>query len=62
MRRALGLECGEEVALVVEDGVLQIITLDQAVRRAQEIAFRHTGGQPGLVDEFIAERRRESGD
>jgi len=62
MRRSIGLECGEEVALAIEDGVLQVITLDKAIERAQAIAERHVKGKKGVVDDFILNRRRDSGD
>ncbi len=60
IRRELGLEPGEAVTLTVEDGYLRLMTLRQAVKRAQDVVARHTGGKKGLVDEFIADRRREA--
>ena len=60
LRHQLGLAPGETLSMWVEDGSLRIMTLKQAIRRAQEIVHRYTGGRPGLVDEFLAERRREA--
>jgi AbrB family looped-hinge helix DNA binding protein len=62
MRRELGMEPGVAVTLMVDDGTLSVITLDQAIRRAQETARMYTKGRSGLVDEFLRERRADSGD
>jgi hypothetical protein len=45
---------------VDEDDVLRISTLDSAIKRIQAAVRAKTGGREGLVDEFIAERRREA--
>jgi AbrB family looped-hinge helix DNA binding protein len=60
IRRELGLEPGEAISLVIEDGALKIISVARAIQHMQEVARRYTGGRTGLVDEFIAERRREA--
>jgi hypothetical protein len=50
------MEPGEPLSMRVVDGELRITTYREAIRRVQEMVRRHTGGKPGLVDEFIAER------
>lgn len=60
IRQELGLEPGEPVSLLVEDGVLKVMSFDRALKRVQEMARQITGGREGLVDEFIADRHREA--
>jgi AbrB family looped-hinge helix DNA binding protein len=60
MRRELGMEPGEALTIILEDNELRIITLEEAVRQVQALSRQVTGGRTGLVDEFIAERRREA--
>jgi AbrB family looped-hinge helix DNA binding protein len=60
MRKELDMEPGEALTIILRDNELRIITLNEAVRRAQTVARQVTGGRTGLVDEFIAERRREA--
>jgi antitoxin PrlF len=61
MRNAAGLPSKGEVILRLEDGKIQIETIDAAVARAQEIVRRYVPeGGPSIVDEFLAERREEA--
>jgi AbrB family looped-hinge helix DNA binding protein len=60
IRKLLDIRPGEVVTLVVEDGDLKVRSIQEGIRRAQAIAGRYTKGRTGLVDEFIAERRREA--
>jgi AbrB family looped-hinge helix DNA binding protein len=62
IRNELGLEPGKWVGFLVEEGVVQLMTVSQGVRRAQAIAARYVKRKPGqsIVDEFIAERRAEA--
>jgi AbrB family looped-hinge helix DNA binding protein len=59
-REQLELAPGTRVRIWVEDGALHLMSLDEGIRQAQEIARQVTGGRKGIVDEFIAERRREA--
>jgi AbrB family looped-hinge helix DNA binding protein len=59
-RKALGLRVGDEVILRLEDHELRMITLDQAVARAQAIVRKHVPEGRSLVEELLTERRRES--
>jgi AbrB family looped-hinge helix DNA binding protein len=59
-RQALGLQVGDEVILRLEGKELRIFTLNQAIRRAQELVNRYIPQDRSLADELIAERRLES--
>ena len=59
-RQALGLQVGDEVILRLEGRELRILTLNQAIKRAQELVSRSILQERSLADELIAERRRES--
>jgi AbrB family looped-hinge helix DNA binding protein len=58
-RQALGLQVGDEVILRLEGKELRIFTLNQAIRRAQELVSRYIPQERSLADELIAERRSE---
>lgn len=57
IRKALGLKTGDSLVIRVQDGRLIVESRELVVRRVQE-----RFGVPGrnLVDELIAERRREA--
>jgi AbrB family looped-hinge helix DNA binding protein len=59
LRRALGLEVGDEVIIRAADGELRIMTRKEAVNRAQSIVGRKVNKERSLVDELIKERRAE---
>jgi AbrB family looped-hinge helix DNA binding protein len=62
IRRELGVEPGKWVGFLLEDGVVQIFSVSEGVRRAQAVAATNAKRKPGksIVDEFIAERRAEA--
>ena len=60
MRRELGISTGDTVLLDIEDGELRVRSLNQAIARAQAILRRHVPEGVSLVDELIADRRREA--
>jgi AbrB family looped-hinge helix DNA binding protein len=60
LRRALGLEIGDEVIVRLKDNELRILTRAEAVKRAKEKVRRHVKGDRSLVDELSAERRAEA--
>jgi AbrB family looped-hinge helix DNA binding protein len=62
LRKELAMRPGEVLTLLVEDGELRIRSVSAGVRKAQAIAAKYIKPEPGrsLVDEFIAERRREA--
>ena len=59
-RQALGLQVGDEVILRLEGRELRIFTLNQAIKRAQELVSHSIPQERSLADELIAERRREN--
>ena len=58
-RKALGVEPGDKVVMVLKDGEVRILSLQQAVARAQEIVRRFVPEGSGLVKELISDRREE---
>jgi antitoxin PrlF len=58
-RRALGLRAGEEVILQLEDGEIRMLSLSEAIRRAQALVRQHVRDGRSLSDELIAERKAE---
>jgi AbrB family looped-hinge helix DNA binding protein len=59
-RKALGLKPGDEVALVLEDGELKVISARQAILRAQRLLRRHIPQGRNLSEELIRERKEEA--
>jgi len=59
LRKALDIEPGDEVNLILKDGVLEIRSLDNAVREAQTLVRKYVPKNKSLVDELIADRRDE---
>ncbi len=59
-RKTLGIEIGDNVVLQLEDGEVRLFTIDEAIRRAQEIVRQYVPEGRSLVDELIAERRAEA--
>jgi AbrB family looped-hinge helix DNA binding protein len=60
MRGALGIQAGDEVILIVEDGDLRVTTSQKRVERAQRLFRKHVPKGVSLADELIAERREEA--
>ena len=61
IRKRLGLTVGQTFSLEIgEDDSLRISTRDQALRRAQQLFRRHVPEGVSVVDEFIADRRKEA--
>lgn len=59
-RKALGIQAGDEVILRLEDGDLRITTMKRQIERAQRLVRKYIKPGVSLVDELIAERRREA--
>jgi AbrB family looped-hinge helix DNA binding protein len=59
-RRALGVEAGDEVVLLLEEGSLRIVTPQEGIRRAQALVRSYVPQGRKLSDELIEERRQES--
>lgn len=60
LRRALGLQPGDEVVVSVAHGELRLATRDRSIAAAQEKVRRHLRAGTSLVDELIRERRSEA--
>ena len=59
LRKALGLKPGDELLIRLEDGELVVYTRAQAILRAQERVRQYVPEAVRLVNELLAERRRE---
>ncbi|HEY8885701.1 MAG TPA: AbrB/MazE/SpoVT family DNA-binding domain-containing protein [Chloroflexota bacterium] len=59
-RRALGIQEGDEVILRLQDGEVRILSPQEAIKRAQDLVARYVAADRSLVDELIAERRRDA--
>jgi len=60
MRAALGVQAGDEVILIIEDGELRLTTSARRIERAQQLVRKHVPKGVSLSDELIADRRREA--
>jgi AbrB family looped-hinge helix DNA binding protein len=59
-RRALGVDAGDELVLVLEEDGLRITTPREGIRRAQALVRSYIPESRLLSDELIEERRRAS--
>lgn len=59
-RKALGITAGDVVVLRVEDDELRITTMKKRIQHAQALVRKYVKAGDSLVDELIAERRREA--
>jgi AbrB family looped-hinge helix DNA binding protein len=57
LRKALGIEVGDEIVLRVEDDELRITTQQRRIQRAQRRSQQHLKPGTSLVKELLAERR-----
>lgn len=60
IRRALGIEPGEDVVVTLVDNQVQLTARKDAVARAQAVVRQRTAGD-SLVTELIKDRRAEAG-
>lgn len=60
MRRALGMEIGDELLMKVENQELKIFNLQHAINEAQNIMARYNPQKKCLSDEIIKDRRDEA--
>ena len=59
-RKALGINIGDEVVLLIDDDELRVTTVKRRVQLAQRLVRKHVKAGSALVDELIAERREAS--
>ena len=57
---AAGMSEGDEAVICLEGDELRLYSRDTAIRRVQQLVARHVPADVSLVDELIAERRREA--
>lgn len=62
MRRRLGIEIGEDVNIALDGESLTILTQKESIRRAQALVDKFVPKNVSLVDELIADRRKEAAD
>jgi AbrB family looped-hinge helix DNA binding protein len=56
-RKALGINVGDEVVLLLDDHELRITTLRHRLARAQRLVRKHVKPGTSLADELLSERR-----
>lgn len=59
-RRELGLKQGDELIVIVTDGAIRLLTVDQAIREARRRVRKYVAARHSLVRELIDDRRREA--
>ncbi len=59
-RRAMGVAEGDHVQLRFQDGEVRVLSRSRVIRQVQERVAQHIEPGRSLVDELIAERRREA--
>jgi len=57
--RALGIEPGDEVVLVLREGEVRVLTRDLALRKAQDLLSPYLIQGSDPVEELLQARRRE---
>ena len=60
LRKAFGISDGDDVIFSRTEHGIQITTLDQAIRQAQELVRRHVPAGVSLVDDLHQARRKDS--
>ncbi len=59
-RRALGLEPGNRVILILEEDGIRLVTARQAIQRSQALVRRYIAEDRSLSQELIQQRREEA--
>lgn len=59
-RKALGVDAGDELVLILEENSLRVLTPKEGIRRAQALVRSYIPEGRCLSDELIEERRKES--
>lgn len=59
-RKALGVDTGDELVLILEENSLRVLTPKEGIRRAQALVRSYIPDGRRLSDELVEERRRES--
>lgn len=59
-RKALGVDTGDELVLILEENSLRVLTPKEGIRRAQALVRSYIPEGRRLSDELVEERRKES--
>ena len=59
-RQELDLSPGDEVVIIVEEGIAQLFNVKYAIRYAQAVIKQHTKGKKHLSKELIKMRKQEA--
>ena len=62
MRKALGLKVGKSVTLTLNQSGLHVSTREAAIHRIDELMRDKINPKRSVIDELIAERRKEAAD
>ena len=60
LRQKIGIEDGDYVLMVLEDGEIRLVGRDAAIARAQTLVAKYVPAGVSLVGELLADRRRET--
>ena len=60
IRKALGIHSGQNLAISLDGDYIRLQTIDAALERVRAIARHKRKSALSVVDEFIAERRKEA--
>jgi AbrB family looped-hinge helix DNA binding protein len=60
IRNELGLKTGDRLTVTCDQGEIRILSRKMALASIQADIVKHRGSLAGLLDEFLAERRREA--
>jgi AbrB family looped-hinge helix DNA binding protein len=58
-RKALGIDTGDELVLMLEDRSLRVLTPQEGIRRAQALVRSYIPKERRLSEELIRDRREE---
>jgi AbrB family looped-hinge helix DNA binding protein len=59
-RKALGLETGDELILILENGEVRITSLRESIKRVQALVKQYVPEGTLVSEELLAERRAET--
>ena len=59
-RQQLGLRAGDELVITLDESEIRLKTPAQALRRLQALVKQSSKGKRSMVEELLAERRREA--
>jgi AbrB family looped-hinge helix DNA binding protein len=60
IRKKFGLEPGERLTVIDDDGAIRILSRKMALASIRAGIVKQRGSLKGILDEFLAERRKEA--